>query len=155
MLIDSIEFFFFAFIIKAHFHALLNDICSVYFFSDPEWVSFLVVPREQMLLLLFPPPTQDSVPWKRRALLLILSPERKRKAFLSEMASLVIKGHSTRRPQTVHVVSLCGSGERETQCSQCSPPWQFLPGPTPLFPDIRTYVLREEILGYRLSNRHQ
>lgn len=33
----------------------------------------------------------------------------------SELTSLLIKGHSARRPQTVHVVSLCGSGEREKQ----------------------------------------
>ena len=35
--------------------------------------------------------------------------------FLSELTSFIIKGHSARRPQTVHVVSLCGSGKREKQ----------------------------------------
>lgn len=31
------------------------------------------------------------------------------------MTSSIIKGCSTHRPQTVHVVSWCGSGERKTQ----------------------------------------
>lgn len=33
--------------------------------------------------------------------------------FLTELTFFIIKGHSARRPQTVHVVSLCGSGERK------------------------------------------
>lgn len=37
---------------------------------------------------------------------------------LTELTSFIIKGHSARRPQTVHVVSLCGSGEREKPCER-------------------------------------
>lgn len=49
---------------------------------------------------------------REEALLLILSPEEEGGVSLSELTSFIIKGHSARRPQTVHVVSLCGSGKR-------------------------------------------
>lgn len=116
--------FFFCFHHQSTFPCTVKQHLQRVFFFRSRVGFFFGCSRRADVVVVVPPPIQDSVPWKRRALLLILSPERKRKAFLSEMASLVIKGHSARRPQTAHVVSLCGSGERETQCSQCSPPWQ-------------------------------
>lgn len=83
--------------------------------SDLKLVSlFWFVPPEQMFFFFFFPLTLYRIVYREReeALLLILSPEEEGGVSLSELTSFIIRGHSARRPQTVHVVSLCGSGER-------------------------------------------
>lgn len=40
-------------------------------------------------------------------------PGEERGGFLGELTSPIIKGHGARRPQTVHVASLCGGGKRK------------------------------------------